>query len=199
MLTEYEVFHVEQGAASEEASVASTGSRTDFIQPTLTPEARKSHRVKAYEVFGSDNPIRVDVQVVQLYNMGMEIIVDTSIFLAVALNEPEKAGLIELTEGAELVAPRVMPYEAANALSAMVKRQRITLEEAKEAFEIVQKIPVKLVELDISSSVELAGNLGIYAYDAFFIETSMEHRRPLLTLDVGMKNAAKKAGIRILE
>ncbi len=59
-------------------------------------------------------------------NWRMEIVIDTSVFLAVALNEPEKAGLIKLTEGAELVAPQVMPYEAANALSAMVRRQRIT-------------------------------------------------------------------------
>ncbi len=41
----------------------------------------------------------------------MKTVADTSTFLAVALEEPEKSRLIEVTEGKELVAPPILPYE----------------------------------------------------------------------------------------
>ncbi len=54
----------------------------------------------------------------------MDIISDTNIFLAVALNEPEKDSIIELTFDTAAVAPEILPYEIGNALSAMIKRKR---------------------------------------------------------------------------
>ena len=60
----------------------------------------------------------------------MRVLADTNVFLAVALNEPEKLWLLQLTQGVELVAPAVLPYELGNALSALVKRKRLTAGEA---------------------------------------------------------------------
>jgi len=56
----------------------------------------------------------------------MNIVSDTNIFLAVALNEPEKANIIQLTAKANAISPEILPYEVGNALSAMVKRNRLT-------------------------------------------------------------------------
>jgi len=72
----------------------------------------------------------------------MDIISDTNIFLAVALNEPEKDSIIELTFDTAAVAPEILPYEIGNALSAMIKRKQITDEEAFTALEIANCIPV---------------------------------------------------------
>jgi len=52
----------------------------------------------------------------------MKIIADTNIFIAVALNEPEKDKIIRLTEGHDLIAPDVLPFEIGNALTAMMKK-----------------------------------------------------------------------------
>jgi len=52
----------------------------------------------------------------------MKIVADTNTFIAVALNEPEKDMIIRLTEGYDLVAPEVLPFEIGNALTAMMKR-----------------------------------------------------------------------------
>jgi hypothetical protein len=49
----------------------------------------------------------------------MKIIADTNIFLAVALDEPEKERIVSLSEGFDLAAPNVLPFEIGNALSAM--------------------------------------------------------------------------------
>jgi len=60
----------------------------------------------------------------------MNIVSDTNIFLAVALDEPEKDSIIQLTSDLDAIAPEILPYEVGNALSAMIKRQQITHDEA---------------------------------------------------------------------
>ncbi len=75
----------------------------------------------------------------------MDIISDTNIFLAVALNEPEKKSIIRLTSNSNVIAPEILPYEIGNALSAMVKRKQITHDEALTTFVISSHIPVRLV------------------------------------------------------
>ena len=46
----------------------------------------------------------------------MKLVADTSVFLAVTLEEPERARIIELTAGTELLAPEVLPFEIGNAI-----------------------------------------------------------------------------------
>ena len=71
----------------------------------------------------------------------MNIVADTNIFLATVLDEPEKPRIIELTSGSHIVAPTILPYEIGNALTALVKRHRLSPEEAKAVFESTQNIP----------------------------------------------------------
>lgn len=52
----------------------------------------------------------------------VKVIADTNTFIAVALNEPEKGKIIRLTEGHDLIAPNVLPFEIGNALTAMMKK-----------------------------------------------------------------------------
>ncbi|NTW84460.1 MAG: type II toxin-antitoxin system VapC family toxin [Chlorobiaceae bacterium] len=47
----------------------------------------------------------------------MKIIADTNIFLAAVLEEPEKERIVQMTEGHELVAPDILPFEVGNALT----------------------------------------------------------------------------------
>ena len=61
----------------------------------------------------------------------MDIAVDTSVLLAVCINEPSKPRLIELSAGHALVAPASLHWEVGNALSAMLKRERLTLQQAQ--------------------------------------------------------------------
>ncbi len=79
----------------------------------------------------------------------MKIIADTNTFIAVALNEPEKEKIIQLTEGHELIAPDVLPFEVGNALTAMMKKNSLKKEEVESAWEIIQQIPVDLRQIDI--------------------------------------------------
>ena len=128
-----------------------------------------------------------------------QIVVDTSAILAVLLGEPERDALIKATADRTLMAPASVPWELGNALSAMRKRGRLDADQASAALAGYAQIPLRLIDVDLPTSVEVAGQLGLYAYDAYFIVCAAVHRAPLLTLDAALARAAKGAGIRVLE
>lgn len=129
----------------------------------------------------------------------MKIIADTNTFIAVCLNEPEKDRIIQLTQGHDLIAPDVLPFEIGNALTAMMKKSSLKKEDVISAWEVVQQIPVDLRHTDIKSALRIAIKFNIYAYDAYFLECAKNLRSPLLTLDIGLKRVARELGITILE
>ena len=69
----------------------------------------------------------------------MKIAVDTNTLLAVAMNEPEKDWLIDVTRGYDLVAPAVLPYEIGNALSSLVRRDVIAEKQLPQSGMLRQK------------------------------------------------------------
>ncbi|OQY49209.1 MAG: VapC toxin family PIN domain ribonuclease [Desulfobacteraceae bacterium 4572_87] len=129
----------------------------------------------------------------------MKIIADTNTFLAVALDEPERDEIIRLTIGHDLVAPDVLPFEIGNALSAMLKRRRLTASEVLNVWDIVRKMPVDLRSIDIREALKIASQFNIYAYDAYFLTCAVTLHSPLITLDGLMNEVAKNLGIRIME
>lgn len=129
----------------------------------------------------------------------MRIVTDSSVFLAVALNEPEKVRLIEITTGHDLIAPDVLPFELGNALSSLCRRKRICVGDALKIWDVIMSIPVELKPVEIRSAVELATQNNIYAYDAYFLECSLHWRCPLLTLDKELKANAISNNIEVLE
>ena len=129
----------------------------------------------------------------------MKIVADTNTFLAVALDEPEKDWLIQTTDGHDLVAPAVLPYEIGNALSSLVRRKVLAATQLGAAWDAAAAIPVELATVDARASLLLAGQFRIYAYDAYFLQCSLERKSPLLTLDGGMKRVAKQLDITLVE
>jgi predicted nucleic acid-binding protein len=129
----------------------------------------------------------------------MDLIADTNIFLAVALDEPEKTTIVHLTEGADIAAPEILPYEIGNALTAMCKRGQITPQQAVNVYQITQQIPVRLLAVDIGKALDIALRFNTYAYDAYFLECARALARPLITLDRRMQQVARELSIEILE
>jgi len=129
----------------------------------------------------------------------MNIVIDTSLVIAVITNEKHKPVLINKTKGAHLLAPASLPFEIGNAISAMFKRNRISLDQALYALEAFDEIRIQLCDVNLNKSVELAQLLGIYAYDAYFIECAQTYKSQLLSLDNGLVEAATKIGIKSIE
>ena len=69
----------------------------------------------------------------------MKIVIDTSVVIAVLFNEPAKSAILERTADTILYAPASLHWEIGNALSAMFKQKRITLQQAEKAFKATSK------------------------------------------------------------
>ena len=129
----------------------------------------------------------------------MEIVVDTSIIIAVLTSEAERAVLVERTRGVDLVAPTSVHWEIGNAFAAMLKRQRITLSEIDQALDAYTQIPLRLLAVDLKAALKLADTHNVYAYYAYMMACAKSQRVPLLTLDRGLSRAAEAAGIDVIQ
>jgi predicted nucleic acid-binding protein len=129
----------------------------------------------------------------------MDIVIDTSAIIAVIADEPEREKLIELTRGNTLIGPGSIPWEIGNAFSAMFKRNRLSLEEAKRGLEIFRSIPLRYIEPDFTNAISISQKHNIYAYDAYFIDCAIRQKAPLLTLDSRLKAVSRDIKISVLE
>ena len=129
----------------------------------------------------------------------MNIVVDTSVIIAVIANEPERDTLINLTQGATLIAPHSVHWEIGNAFSAMFKRKRVTLEQALSAIQAYSKIPIRFVAVDLERSLEISERVNIYAYDAYLIRCARRYRSPLISLDRNLVDSAKRMKVKVIE
>ncbi len=134
-----------------------------------------------------------------MYNMIAGLVIDTSAVLAVLLNEPTRSVLIRAAEGYGLVGAPSLPWEVGNALVAAVRRSRLSAAAVGQAWASYQTVPVRLAEIDAGQALEIAVELGLYAYDAYVLETARAERLPLLTLDGGLARAAHRLGLRLVE
>lgn len=129
----------------------------------------------------------------------MDIVVDTSVIIAVIANEPVKGQLVALTQGADLIAPTSVHWEIGNAFSAMLRRNRVTLHLALQAMDIYQRIPLRFVEVELNESLKIAAELNIYAYDAYLIQCALKYNAPLITLDQSLVRMAREKRAQIIE
>ena len=129
----------------------------------------------------------------------MKVTIDTSAVLAVLLNESSRDVLLKITVGAELIAPESIDAEIGNALSAMLKRGRITSEIAQEVVDQYQLIHIRRSLIRINPSLQLSTELNIYAYDAYVLDCAMQFKSTLLSLDTKMIQVAKYLNIPTME
>ena len=128
----------------------------------------------------------------------MELVSDASVFLAVALNEADRQWVIEKTTGGSLASPEILPYEIGNALIAVGKRGRLNNREILQAYDIAQKIAVRLLPVNIREAMETAAKFNIYAYDAYYLQCCLERGLPLISLDNRMCEIADILGIKVV-
>ena len=129
----------------------------------------------------------------------MDIVVDASVIIAVIANEPTKNQLIKLTQKADLIAPASIHWEIGNAFSAMLKQNRITLYQARQALNAYSQIPLRFVNVELEESLKIAAELNIYAYDAYLICCASRYNSPLISLDKALQRIAQAQNIQVIE
>ena len=129
----------------------------------------------------------------------MKVVVDTSAIIAVLLGEEHRDQIVRQTKGVDLIAPKTLHWEIGNAFSAMFKRGRCDVAVAVEALRRYDTIPIQWVDVELEEAVRVSSQYDLYAYDAYILIAARRHQAPLVTLDGGLKEAARESGIDILE
>jgi len=129
----------------------------------------------------------------------VKVVIDTSIIVAVIINEPEKSEIINLTEGADLLAPSSVFWEVGNAFSAMFKRKRADFNKVVKALNIFKNIPIRFVDVELEKSLQIAKEVNIYCYDAYLLRCAQKYHAPLMTLDKKLLNIARSIYIDVIE
>ena len=129
----------------------------------------------------------------------MNITIDTSALISVIGNEASKQKIIDITKGCSLIAPMSVHWEIGNAFSAMFKRGKADIKQTQAALIAYRGIPIKFIDVPLEQTLEISHALSIYAYDAYLIQCAQQTSTALLTLDGGLKVAAKKMGVHLLE
>jgi len=129
----------------------------------------------------------------------MNLVVDTSVLIAVLVSEPERAKILKNTENFDLIAPGSVHWEIGNALAAMLKRKRISIDQIKAVLLAYEKIPIRFRDVNMELAMDIASEHDLYAYDAYIIACAQEIRCGLISLDRNLLYAAKKARVSIVE
>jgi len=129
----------------------------------------------------------------------MEIVADASTFLAVVLNESDRDWIIKKTLEDKIISPEILPYEIGNALIAVRKKGRLNDREVIKAYDISQRIAVKLVPVKIHDALKIATRFNVYAYDAYYLQCCIENKLPLISLDDRMCDVARNLNIKVAE
>ena len=129
----------------------------------------------------------------------MEILLDASAIIAVIADEPEYQTVIKYTKNVTIVSPNILSCEVANALTRMMRKKLvITKEQMITLIKNFKMIPIKLVDIDLEKTLEIAWHYKIYAYDAFYLETAKRLKLPLLTFDNEIIKIGKELGLYII-
>ena len=129
----------------------------------------------------------------------MRMIVDTSAILCVLLNQEDKGKIVLKTQNAILMAPASLHWEIGNALSSLIKRKKLSEKLGLDVIEEFAKIPIQSVDVDMKMVISLVGKHSIYAYDAYMIISAKQNKIPILSLDKGLLEVARKEKLGIVE
>ena len=129
----------------------------------------------------------------------MDLVVDANILIAIALSEPEADWIRQSSRSYLAIAPLTLPFEVANALAALARRNKMTTDRAQLAYSRAMSIPVALRSIDVGAALRLSCEHKIYAYDGFVLQCAMESAAGLLTLDRRLRSVAKRIGIDVKE
>jgi predicted nucleic acid-binding protein len=102
-------------------------------------------------------------------------------------------------KGHDLVRAPTLPWEVGNALVAAFRRRRLSVSQVRQAWASYEAVPVRLAKIAPGRALEIAPDTGLYAYDAYVLETARAEQLPLLTLDRALERTAHRLGLRIME
>ncbi|MCG3192694.1 MAG: hypothetical protein DIJKHBIC_01941 [Thermoanaerobaculia bacterium] len=116
-------------------------------------------------------------------------VVDASAVAVILFGEGGSEEVLLAAEGAELVAPCLLPFELANVAWKKASRSPAQRKAILEALGLFEALDIRLLDIEPVPVARLALDLGITAYDASYVWLSRRLDAPLITLDLRLKRA----------
>jgi predicted nucleic acid-binding protein len=130
------------------------------------------------------------------------IVIDCSYTLAMVMPDETRPRSVNAVVEARLLAPGIWPVEIANALRNGLRRGRLTEAEVQAVCSRVERFGVETSsasDLGVRQRYLAAHALDLTAYDATYLDLAMQRRCALATLDQQMTQAARRAGVHVLD
>jgi predicted nucleic acid-binding protein len=135
----------------------------------------------------------------------MQFVLDCSIAISWCLvdeNNDYANCILSMMLDSEAFVPGIWSLEVANTLVVAERRNRMTQEQSEEAITLLQSL---LIQVDtatdenaLDSTLKLARQQGLAAYDAAYLELALRLKLPLATLDTRLAEAATRCGVSLL-
>lgn len=117
-------------------------------------------------------------------------VIDASALGALAFAEPDADEVLEATEGEELSAPLLLPFELTNIAWKKIRKRPDAISTLTGQLLDALSVPVSLVDVDGEAILQLAVTHRITAYDASYLWLARHLNASLVTLDVNLSRLA---------
>lgn len=101
------------------------------------------------------------------------------------------------------IVPSVWPLELANALLIGERRNRLTDAKVARAAALMLELPILVRDVStiraFGSILDLARAEGLSTYDAAYLDLAMREGLPLATQDEGLRAAAERVGVELIQ
>ncbi len=119
-----------------------------------------------------------------------------------AQSTQETAAMLDaIEEGVTIEVPALWPLEVANALTALVRRRKLTEGERQTGLGWLRGLPIRIdheaASLAFSRLSELASAHQLSVYDAAYLELAQRRKLALGCTDGPLRTAARQAGVRL--
>ena len=106
-------------------------------------------------------------------------------------------------EDEDIFIPQLFWYEITNIFKNLIRRRRYTIDDVLQFYPLLSAIRLTTdfaSDVDYSQKIfNLCNNFNLSSYDAAYLELAERKKAVLCTFDDNLIDAAKKAGIKILE
>ena len=124
------------------------------------------------------------------------IVVDSSVFAAIAFDEVNADEALALVRGYEFYAPPLMAFEVTNTAWKKISRDPSQRFGIIESLSVALDTPINWTAVDFNETLALALETGLTAYDASYLYLAQTLGMPLATFDKKLHTAAHARGIR---
>jgi predicted nucleic acid-binding protein len=139
----------------------------------------------------------------------MSFVLDNSVAMLWLLPQSNPAGLelaeqvLALLQNSSARVPSLWPLEAANVITKSQRLGKITQAQASAFVALLDALGISIdtstAQRALYTTLDLAKQFRLSAYDAAYLELALRENLPLATLDTQIQTAAREAGVILIQ